>query len=393
VSATVWDQVVGHDDAVKTLRDALDADRVTHAWLFTGPVGVGKVDVARVFAAALNCERADGSNADGTCPACRRVLRGVHPDVHLVEPEGENLLVEDVRTMREEAWRSRHEGRTTVFIVDEADRMTEPGANALLKVLEEPPPDVVFVLVARSAASLVGTIPSRTRAVSFTDLPLETLADGLARAEQVDAERAAWAAAASHGRLERARELLTDSSARHRRERVLDLVEQIAGGRASDALAAAAAVVAVGDDAANVAKERHAAELADYDQTFGSGRGSGALRKRIETRHRRAQRRVRFAAIREAVTDLVGAWRDVLCYQGAGPDAHLVHPDRVEETARLAARFGPAAAVGAATALEEADRRLTIGAAPLLTCEAAFIAAQRALAGEPGALTRVDLRR
>jgi DNA polymerase-3 subunit delta' len=391
--ATVWDQLVGHEEAARTLRDAIDSERVTHAWLFTGPLGVGKVDVARAFAAALNCETTTGSGADGTCATCRRILRGVHPDVHLVEPEGENLLVEDVRGIREEAWRSRQEGRTAVFIVDHADRMTEAGANALLKVLEEPPPDVVFVLVARSAASLVDTIPSRARAVSFADLPLHALAGGLSASLGVEPERAEWAAAAGHGRLERARELLTDAGARDRRERVLDLIERLATGQSGDALAAAATVVAVGDDASNAAKLRHAKELEEYERTFGKGRGSGAMRKRIEARHRRLLRRVRFEAIREAVTDLLAATRDIV-RQGAGNhEGRLIHPDRAGVTGRLATKVTPAAALAAAQAFEEADRRLTIGAAPLLTCEAAFLAANGAFRGERLPLTRVDLRR
>jgi DNA polymerase III subunit delta' len=393
MSTTVWDAVVGHDDAVRTLRVAVDSERVAHAWLFTGPLGVGKAEVARAFAASLNCEQGPGSGADGTCSACRRILRGVHPDVHLIEPEGENLLVEEIRGMREEAWRSRQEGRTAVFIVDEADRMTEAGANALLKVLEEPPSSVVFVLIARSTAALVNTIPSRARTVSFSDLPLATLADGLARALGVDHEDAAWAAAAGHGRLERARELLIDEGARTRRERVLDLAEDLAGGQASVALAAAATVVATADDAMNATKSRLATELGEFEQTFGTGRGSGTMRKRMEARHRRALRRVRFAALREAVTDLTGLFRDVLRQQEPTEGAALVHPDRAAVTGRLAARLAPAAPLQVALALEEADRRLTIGAAPLLTIEAAFVSASAACAGHPMQLARIDLRR
>ena len=168
---SVWDLVVGHDEQVTALREAIAGDRVTHAWLFTGPPGIGKLHTARVFAAALNCP----SGGDGTCETCRRILRGVHPDVHLIVPEGDFLLVEEVRAVREEASRSRREARTAVFIFDEADRMTEAAANALLKVLEEPPANVVFVLVARSPEALVGTVPSRARTVPFVPLSLAEL--------------------------------------------------------------------------------------------------------------------------------------------------------------------------------------------------------------------------
>jgi DNA polymerase III subunit delta' len=450
--ASVWDQVVGHTEEVAVLRGALESDRVVHAWLFVGPPGVGKLHTARVFAAALNCP----SGGDGTCDTCRRVLRGVHPDIHLVMPEGDNLLVDDVRAVREEASMSHHEAPVAVFIFDEADRMTDAAANALLKVLEEPRPGVVFILVARSVEALVGTIPSRARTLPFASLPTAEMAGALAGELGISPEQAAWAAAASHGRLSRARALVSDERVRLRRAAVLDLAEPLASGRASDAMLAANAVLAQADEAVGVTKERQAVELAEFEETYGKGRGSGALRKRIETRHRRELRRVRFDAIRDALADLLGLYRDVALLGGGEVDEvdevderMLVHPDRAATTARLAkgsegesaasrgrgrgagtrggsgpggggsgpggggsgpggggsgpggggsgssGRSGPvdpAAAIRAAAALEEADRRLAIGASPQLTLEAAFMSVQAALCGAPADMTRMTIR-
>jgi len=382
---SIWDTVVGHDEAVAMLKEAVASERVTHAWLFTGPPGIGKLHTARVFAAALNCP----AGGDGTCDTCRRILRGVHPDVHLIFPEGDNLLVEDVRAVREEASRTHHEAPTAVFILDEADRMTEAAANALLKVLEEPPPEVVFVLVARSAEALVGTVPSRARTLPFVSLSLAELTAALGDDLQLDLGQTAWAAAASHGRLARARALLTDEPTRTRRSAVLDLTERLAAGQPSDALAAAATVVALADEL------RQDRELAELEEAYGTGRGTGALRKRLETRHRRELRRARFDALRDSVADLLGAYRDLaLLSSGSGSgEAPLVHPDKAGTLGRLAAGIDAAAALRAAGALEEADRRLAIGAAPLLTLEAAFLSVQAALRGPAVPINRLAIRR
>jgi DNA polymerase-3 subunit delta' len=442
VTGAIWDLVVGHDEAVAMLKEAVASGRVTHAWLFTGPPGIGKLHTARVFAAALNCP----AGGDGTCDTCRRILRGVHPDVHLVVPEGDNLLVEDVRAVREEASRTHHESPTAVFILDEADRMTEAAANALLKVLEEPPPAVVFVLVARSVEALVGTVPSRARTLPFVSLSVAELTAALSSDLDLDPEQTAWAAAAGHGRLARARSLLTDEPTRTRRSTVLDLAERLVTGQPSDALSAAATVGALADEVVAAAKVRQERELAELDEAFGTGRGTGALRKRLEVRHRRELRRARFDAIREALADLLGAYRDLalLAHLGSnleapgaassGPSAGvsggpgagssgseavrpgaaaaggadgdvlegaaslaaavpLVHPDKAATFARLAAGIDPATAIRAAGALEEADRRLSIGAAPLLTLEAAFLSVQAALRGPAIPINRLVIRR
>jgi DNA polymerase-3 subunit delta' len=395
---SIWDTVVGHDEAVAMLKEAVASERVTHAWLFTGPPGIGKLHTARVFAAALNCP----AGGDGTCDTCRRILRGVHPDVHLVVPEGDNLLVEDVRAVREEASRTHHEAKTAVFILDEADRMTEAAANALLKVLEEPPPEVVFVLVVRSVEALVGTVPSRARTLPFVSLSLAELTAALGDDLQLGPDQTAWAAAASHGRLGRARALLTEEATRTRRSTVLDLTERLASGQPSDALAAAATVVSIADEVAAAAKLRQEREVAELEEAFGTGRGTGALRKRLETRHRRELRRVRFDAIRDSLADLLGAYRDIALLSPA-PDgeaggsargeAPLVHPDKAGAFTRLAAKIDPATALRAATAIEEADRRLAIGAAPLLTLEAAFLSTQAALRGPAVPINRLAIRR
>jgi DNA polymerase-3 subunit delta' len=271
----------------------------------------------------------------------------------------------------------------------------------MLKVLEEPQPGVVFLLVARSIEALVRTIPSRARTLVFASLPPAALAEALASQLGIEAGQAAWAAAASHGRLGRARELLTDEATRLRRATVLDLAGPLASGRASDAMAAAATVLSQADEAMAATKLRQAEEMAEFEGTYGKGRGSSALRRRLETRHRRELRRVRFDAIRDALADLLGLYRDMALLAGGGQveDHSFTHPDRAATTARLAEAagpgapvVGPAAAIRAAAALEEADRRLAIGASPQLTLEAAFLSLQAALHGGASEMARLTIR-
>jgi hypothetical protein len=177
-------------------------------------------------------------------------------------------------------------------------------------------------------------------------------------------------------------------------------------------------VVAIADEVAAAARTRQEREVAELEEAFGTGRGTGALRKRLETRHRRELRRVRFDAIRDSLADLLGAYRDIALLavvplgdgqgskgargfegprgvegaRGAG-EAPLVNPDKAGTLTRLAARIDPATALRAAGAIEEADRRLAIGAAPLLTLEAAFLSVQAALRGPAIPINRLAIRR
>ena len=117
---------------------------MTHAWLFTGPPGSGRSVAARAFAAALQCP--DGG--DGTCHACRTVLAGTHADVHVVVPDGLSIGAAEARELVRVAGRAPSQGRWQVILVEDADRMTEQASNAVLKMIEEPPPRTVVMLCA-----------------------------------------------------------------------------------------------------------------------------------------------------------------------------------------------------------------------------------------------------
>jgi DNA polymerase III subunit delta' len=404
----------GHSEAEQALLAAYRGGRIPHAWLIGGPVGIGKATVAYRMArfvlahpdpAAADVQTARSLAVAANHPVARHIASQAHPDLLVFEriigesgKLNKEIKVEQIRRSVAFFGSTAGEGGWRVAIVDAVEELNPAGENALLKVLEEPPANVVFVLVARSPEALVGTVPSRARTVPFVSLSLAELTAALAAELDLSPEQAAWAAAAGHGRLARARALLTDEATRTRRSSVLDLLGQLGSDQSSDALAAAGTVAALADEVVAAARLRQEGELAELDEAFGTGRGTGALRRRLEVRHRRELRRARFDAIREALADLLGAYRDVALLGASGAQsgragAPLVHPDKAATTERLAARVDPAAAVRAADALEEADRRLTIGAAPQLTLEAAFLSVQAALRGPSVPIRRLAIRR
>nr|MBA2639913.1 DNA polymerase III subunit delta' [Nocardioidaceae bacterium] len=200
----VWAGVVGQEPLVETLTPAVDGARawvagrrdaaMTHAWLFTGPPGSGRSVAARAFTAALQC---DGAGC-GECAQCREVLAGSHPDVTVVDTSGLSIGVDDVRDLVLRSAMAPTRGRWTVMIVEDADRLTDPAADAMLKSLEEPAPHTVWLLCAPTAEDVLATIRSRCRHVWLRTPPAVAVAALLERSG-VDVGLAAFAARASQG--------------------------------------------------------------------------------------------------------------------------------------------------------------------------------------------------
>lgn len=167
--------LVGQARPVAVLRNAIRRDRVAHAYLFHGPDGVGKSTAARLFSQALNCERVlDGGEVEvcGRCRSCLLIANGNHPDVRLLAPERPDetsvIPIEEIRKgLVYDVHLKPVSGRHKVYIVDPADRTAPLAIHTVLKVLEEPPPHVVIVLVTSRPASLPPTIPSRCQPVAF----------------------------------------------------------------------------------------------------------------------------------------------------------------------------------------------------------------------------------
>ncbi|WP_157463612.1 DNA polymerase III subunit gamma/tau, partial [Deinococcus pimensis] len=194
-----WDEVVGQEHVKDVLRAALERGRVGHAYLFSGPRGVGKTTTARLIAMTANCER-DGVKPCGECPSCLMVRAGSHPDVLEIDAASNNS-VDDVRDLREKVGLAAMRGGKKIYILDEAHMMSRAAFNALLKTLEEPPSHVIFVLATTEPEKILPTILSRCQHYRFRRLSDVEIAGKLARLCEQEGVRAEGEALSLIGRL------------------------------------------------------------------------------------------------------------------------------------------------------------------------------------------------
>jgi DNA polymerase-3 subunit delta' len=387
---TVWDQLIGQDPAVATLRAAAGAaadlvggrpvppGAMTHAWLFTGPPGSGRSVAARAFAAALECER-PGALGCGECSACRTVAARTHPDVHSVVPEGLSIGVNEMRSVVGRAARRPSLGHWQVVVIEDADRLTEQASNALLKAVEEPPERTVFLLCAPSLHpdDVSVTIRSRCRLVVLRTPPADAVA-GVLRGDGLDADTAAWAAAAGQGHVGRSRRLARDEDARSRREEVLAIPASLTSLQAC--MDAADHLVSAAEGEANaLSAELDAAETESLQVALGAGatgkgvaasvRGAAGALRELEKRQKSRSTRAQRDALDRALVDLAAFYRDVLLRHAGSPVAPA-HPDFARDVAAVAARVDPAGALQRLDAILACRQALELNVKPRIAVEA-----------------------
>ncbi|MFK4100757.1 DNA polymerase III subunit delta' [Streptomyces sp. NPDC019531] len=396
---TVWDDLVGQErvseqlsaaardadalvTAVATAAPRPEASKMTHAWLFTGPPGAGRNQAARAFAAALQCVSPDralgGVPGCGFCDGCHTALVGTHADVTSVAAVGTQILADDMRDTVRKSFTSPANGRWQVILVEDAERLNEKSANAVLKAVEEPAPRTVWLLCAPSIEDVLPTIRSRCRHLNLSTPSVDAVADMLVRREGIEPAAAMAAARATQGHVDRARRLATDPAARERRAAVLKLplrVEDVGGClRAAQELVDAAA-----DDAKQLAEAMDGKETEELKAAMGASqggrmpRGTAGVMKDLEDRQKRRRTRTQRDSLDLALTDLTAFYRDVLALQ-LGSRVAIANADAEDALERLARGSSPETTLRRIEAIGACREALDRNVAPLLAVEAMTMA-------------------
>ena len=376
----VWAELVGQDRAVATLRRAVEGRRhaMSHAWLFVGPPGSGRSNAAKAFAAALQC--ADGGC--GRCEDCRTTLSGAHPDVTLLRTEQLSIGVDEVRSLVGRAGVSPVKRRHQIVVIEDADRITERGADALLKGLEEPSPRTVWLLCAPSPDDVIVTIRSRCRVVKLVTPSDDAVTQLLITRDGASPALAAHAARAAQGHIGRARMLVRSEDARIRRRQVLALPGSLTSMTAC-LDAAENLVAAASEEAAQTTAVLDAKEMAALQEALGLGgrgakpRSAQAAVRDLEDQQKARAKRLQRDALDRVLTELTAYYRDVLAVQTA-PGVELVNADLADEIEPLARHSTPEQTVHALDAILEARTALEGNVAPLLAVEAMLLSVSRA---------------
>lgn len=309
--ADPWHEVVGQPAAVRHLV-AASRDPV-HAYLLVGPPGSGKRSVARAFAASLLA--AGTADEPARERQVRLALAEQHPDLRVVEPEGNTFRKADAERLVRHATLAPVEGARKVVVADGCEDMEDEAAGYLLKSVEEPPASTVFVLLTTEVTPELVTIASRCVRVELQSLATDVVVERLV-AEGVDPARAGTAAAAAGGDLDRARTLASDDRLALRHQAWREVPQRLdgTGHRAATVVAELQSMIA---EALEPLQQGQLAEIAALDEHIEQYGLRGSGKKDLEARHRREVRRFRTAELRFGLATLAAAYRDALVAQGA----------------------------------------------------------------------------
>ena len=376
---SVFDSLVGQSEVVEILKSATSAatsgsttQEMVHSWLFVGPAGSGRSNAAVAFAAALVCSQ----SGCGTCRDCQTVLTGTHIDVERFNPTGLSIKAEEVRELiARSAW-SPSVGPWRIVIIEDADRLTETAANALLKTIEEPETHTLWFLCAPTLSDVSITIRSRCRHLQLRTPSKTSVEEFLLTNTSVDSKTAAFAARVSQGHIGRARFIATNQEAQSRRKEVLALAFSLKDVD-SCFKAASRLLDTAQEQAESENSERDSKQLKQLQDAYqGTGRslisgGSKAI-KDLEKEQKSATTRAIRDNIDGALLDIASLYRDILLIQSGSQE--ILNIDFRQEITELAKASPAKRSIEQIEALLEARANLGRNSAPLSTLESLFCA-------------------
>lgn len=356
----VFRDVVSQPEAVSELLRSIEQSQnnIHHAWLFTGPPGSGRSQIALAFAAALLCSEAGCSS----CSSCEMIRVGNHPDVLVLNTERVQISIDEVNEFIEKSIHMPAIGKYRIMVVEDADRMSERTSNVLLKSLEEPPKGTIWMLCAPSEADLIPTIRSRVRRIQLKVPTVEAVAQLLVDKYGIGFELAQQSAAQAQSHVGMARRLASNSGARDRRKQALQAVLGITD--IPSAIKAAESLAKLAEsDGAQLTGEQDDFERQELMTRLGVTEDSklnassrSQLKKLEESQKRRATRSKRDGLDRILV-DLMGLYRDVLTVQLGAGEA-LINVDLVAEVTKLASETSQAQTIHCIEQIEKVRYRM-----------------------------------
>ena len=375
--SSVFDNLIDQEVVIKTLKEAIAASKdstnstqnMTHSWLFTGPPGSGRSNAAIAFAAGLLCEKGGCS----TCINCTTTIDGSHADIELIRTEGLSIKVDEVRELITRTSWSPSVGNYRVVVIEDADRLTESAANALLKVIEEPGARTVWLLCAPTLTDVIPTIRSRCRHLTLRTPSIKAVTKLLIERDGIEPKMAEFAASAAGGHIGRAKYLATSEEARKTREKILNIpftVKDLAS-----AFEAANTLVELAKSQALAESEvRDEAELVKLKESYGTtgsklATGGSKAVKELEKEQKTRSNRMVKDFLHSSLLDISTLYRDVMTVK-INPSGRLINEDFADLIKTKSKNISEIDALVRIESILEMREKLARNASPILTVEA-----------------------
>jgi len=377
--SSVFDDLIDQEAVISTLKDAVGASKdstnntqgMTHSWLFTGPPGSGRSNAAVAFAAALLCEKGGCAN----CINCTSVVDGSHADIELIRTEGLSIKVDEVRELITRTSWSPSVGNYRVVVIEDADRLTESAANALLKVIEEPGARTVWLLCAPTLTDVLPTIRSRCRHLTLRTPSIEAVTKLLIDREGIEPNMAKFVSSAAQGHIGRAKYLATNEEARKTREKILNIpftIKDLASAfeAANDLLELAKEQAQIESE---IRDEEELTKLKEFYGTTGSRLATGGTKavKELEKEQKTRSNRLVRDNLDSALLDIASIYSQVLLSK-----SNHNHPKAVQRSQNQLSKnnsnISEEVALKTIAAISETRSSLSKNSSPNLLIESLF---------------------